>query len=63
MKIEGPPGWSRLISVRVGDELLERIDVYRRQLEAQLPRLKVSRSEVIRILIEDGLDRQEEEKR
>ena len=44
---------TKLITFRIGVELLARVDERRAQLEAELPRLKITRSEVLRQLLED----------
>ena len=45
---------SKLIAVRLPDDLLERLDKYARQME-QLHGLKLSRSQQIKSLVELGL--------
>jgi hypothetical protein len=49
----------RLVSVRLGEQILERVEKFRTNLMAASPGLRVSLSEAIRILVLEGLDKQE----
>ena len=52
-----PPGASRmhLLTLRVPEELLRRLDAYTAQVQAAQPYLRLSRADVLRMLLDKGL--------
>jgi hypothetical protein len=49
----------RLLTLRVPEELLRRLDAYTARLQATQPYLRLSRTEVLRMLLDEGLRRNE----
>ena len=47
----------RLVSVRLGEQILERVEKFRANLMAASPGLRASLSDAIRILVLEGLDK------
>jgi hypothetical protein len=45
----------RLLTIRVPEELLRRLDAYTAQLQAAQPYLRLSRADVLRMLLDQGL--------
>jgi hypothetical protein len=45
----------RVLTLRVPDELLRRLDVYTVQVQAAQPYLRLSRADVLRMLLDKGL--------
>ena len=45
----------RVLTLRVPEELLRRLDAYTAQVQAAQPYLRLSRADVIRMLLDDGL--------
>jgi hypothetical protein len=52
-----PPGAQRLhvLTLRVPEELLRRLDAYTADVQAAQPYLRLSRADVLRILLDKGL--------
>jgi hypothetical protein len=52
-----PPGTPRVhvLTLRVPEELLRRLDVYTAQMQAAQPYLRLSRADVLRMLLDQGL--------
>jgi hypothetical protein len=52
-----PPGAQRLrvLTLRVPEELLRRLDAYTVEVQAAQPYLRVSRADVLRMLLDQGL--------
>jgi hypothetical protein len=49
----------QVLTLRVPDELLRRLDAYTARLRAAQPYLRMSRAEVLRMLLDEGLRRAE----
>jgi hypothetical protein len=49
----------RVLTLRLPDELLRRLDAYTAQAQAAQPYLRLSRAEVLRMLLDEGLRRNE----
>ena len=49
----------QVLTLRLPDELLRRLDAYTARVRATQPYLRVSRAEVLRILLDEGLRRAE----
>jgi hypothetical protein len=47
----------QVLTLRVPDELLRRLDAYTARVQAAQPYLRLSRAEVLRILLDEGLRR------
>ena len=47
----------QVLTLRVPDELLRRLDAYTARVRATQPSLRVSRTEVLRMLLDEGLRR------
>jgi hypothetical protein len=45
----------RVLTLRVPEELLRRLDAYSAQVQAAQPYLRVSRTDVLRMLLDQGL--------
>lgn len=45
----------RVLTIRVPDELLRRLDTYTAELQAAQPYLRLSRADVLRMLLDKGL--------
>ena len=56
-----PPGAPRVqvLTLRLPEELLRRLDAYTARVQAAQPYLRVSRAEVLRMLLDEGLRRNE----
>ena len=52
-----PPGAPRVhvLTLRVPEELLRRLDAYTAQVQAAQPYLRLSRTDVLRMLLDQGL--------
>ena len=52
-----PPGAPRVhvLTLRVPEELLRRLDAYTAQMQAAQPYLRLSRTDVLRMLLDQGL--------
>ena len=48
-----------VIAVRVPEEMLQRLDAHRAQVQAAHPYLKLSRADVVRTLLDKGLSTEE----
>ena len=49
----------RVLTLRLPEELLRRLDTYIAQAQAAQPYLRLSRAEVLRMLLDEGLRRHE----
>jgi hypothetical protein len=49
----------QVLTLRLPDELLRRLDAYTARMQAAQPYLRVSRTEVLRMLLDEGLHRNE----
>lgn len=46
---------TRQVAFRFPESLIERIDAYAKQMEEQMPGLRFTRADAVRVLIEKGL--------
>jgi hypothetical protein len=50
----------RVLTLRMPEELLRRLDAYTAQVQAAQPYLRLSRADVLRMLLDKGLSAEEE---